>query len=278
MDTHKYLTLTEIQSESLEILQAVHDYCIANGIKYSLAYGTLIGAIRHKGFIPWDDDIDIIMPRDDYERFVASFHAPGLGIASENDPDYYLNYCHVFDTVKTGSETLLPIGKSYQGGIWIDVFPIDGASDDIEEFTQNVNSIKRSWMMQLRYRYAQIPFHVIFRTCSIKDLLILTAIKCSGQGLKKLELNNQIMRRNALRIPYGSTGHWSQFAVLDVGTRDYQRVEDFDKTIDVQFEGRSFKIMRGYDRFLRNIYGDYMQLPPEDQRQPKFSHIKFYWK
>ena len=63
------LSLKEIQSQSLEVLQTVHEFCVAEGIQYSLAYGTLIGAIRHKGFIPWDDDIDIIMPRPDYERF-----------------------------------------------------------------------------------------------------------------------------------------------------------------------------------------------------------------
>ena len=86
------------------------------------------------------------------------------------------------------------------------------------------------------------------------------------------------MRRNAERIPYGSTAHWSQLCVLDDGVRNYQLCEDFEETVDVLFEGRTFKMMKGYDRVLRNIYGDYMQLPPEDQRQPKHGHATLYWK
>ena len=274
----KELTLQEIQSQSLEILQAVHDFCVAHDIKYSLAYGTLIGAIRHKGFIPWDDDIDIIMPRSDYERFTASFSAPRLGLVCEKDKDYYLNYCRVYDTEKTGSTTFLPIGKDYKGGIWIDVFPADGVSDDKEVFVRNIGEVKKNWMKQLRYRYSLASFRDILRTCGIKDFLILMAVKLSGQGRKKLDLNNDIVRKNAVRIPYGATEHWSQLCILDDGIRNYQLCEDFSETIDAEFEGRSFKIMKGYDRVLRNIYGDYMQLPPEEQRQPKHGHATLYWK
>ena len=274
----KELTLQEIQSQSLEVLQTVHDFCVAHDIRYSLAYGTLIGAIRHKGFIPWDDDIDIIMPRPDYERFVASFSAPGLDFACEKDKDYFLNYCRVFDTAKTGSTTFLPIGKNYKGGVWIDVFPADGVSDDKEEFVRNIGEVKKNWMMQLRYRYSLASFRDILRTCGIKDFLILMAIKLSRQGRKKLDFNNDIVRKNAVRIPYGVTEHWSQLCILDDGIRNYQLCEDFAETIDAEFEGRSFKIMKGYDRVLRNIYGDYMQLPPEEQRQPKHGHATLFWK
>ena len=274
----KELTLKDIQRQSLEILQTVHDFCIANGIKYSLAYGTLIGAIRHKGFIPWDDDVDIIMPRPDYERFLSSFSASGLSVASEQDPEDYLNSCRVVDPVKTGSTTILPIGKNCKGGVWIDIFPADGVSDDKDEFARNVKDVRKNWMMQLRYRYSLASLRDILRTCKGKDLLILLAIKLSGQGRKKLDSNNRIVRDNAVRIPFGSTGHWSQICVLDDGVKNYQLCADFEETIDTEFEGRTFKIMNGYDRVLRNIYGDYMQLPPENQRQPKHGHATIFWK
>ena len=274
----KSLTTKEIQQQSLAILETVHEFCLKNDIKYSLAYGTLIGAIRHKGFIPWDDDIDIIMPRPDYERFVAAFSAPGLGIISEKSPDYYLNYCRVFDTVKTDSTTILPIGKNYTGGVWIDVFPADGVSDDYDTFAANVNEFKRFWMLQLRYRYSLASLKDIIRTCSFKDFLILAGIKTSFSGRKRLDLVNTLVRNNAVRIPYGSTSHWSQLTVLDDGVRNYQDYSDFEETVDAEFEGRTFKIMKGYDRVLRNIYGDYMQLPPENQRQPKHGHATIYWK
>ena len=274
----KQLNIKDIQACSLEILQAVHTFCVRNGLKYSLAYGTLIGAIRHKGFIPWDDDIDIIMPRPDYERFVRSFSAPGLGIISEKDEDYYLNYCRVFDTVKTSCETLLPVGKNYNGGVWIDVFPADGVSDDVLVFERNILSFKRIWILQLRYRLSMAPLNDIFRNCSLKEVCILIAIKISMLGRRLLRTINTRIRNNAVKIAYGSTEHWSQLEVLDDGVRNYQLCDDFNDTIDAEFEGHKFKIMKGYDRVLRNIYGDYMQLPPEEQRQPKHSHVKLYWK
>lgn len=274
----KELTLNEIQRTSLEILSSVHNFCITHGIKYSLAYGTLIGAIRHKGFIPWDDDIDIIMPRPDYERFVRIFSAQGLGISSEKDSDYYLNYCRVFDTVKTGCTTILPIGKAYKGGVWIDVFPADGVSDDYESFAANIRHYKRPWMLQLRYRYSLAPLKEILKAGSLKDKCILLAIKISLTGRKKLIQVNTAVRTNAVRIPFGSTEHWSQLCILDDGVRNYQLCKDFEETIDAEFEGHSFKIMKGYDRVLRNIYGDYMQLPPENQRQPKHGHVTLFWK
>ena len=273
----KTLTLQEIQAQSLDILQTVHDFCLANGIKYSLAYGTLIGAVRHKGFIPWDDDIDILMPRPDYDRFCASFRAPGLGLLWEKSEDYYLTYCRVFDTEKTACHSILPVGKNYKGGVWIDVFPADGVSDDFDDFSANIKQYKRLWMLQMRYRYAQTSVKDILRTCGFKDACILLAIKASLQGRKKLGKINAEMRDNARRIPFGKTEHWSQLCVLDDGIRNYQLHADFDETVDAPFEGRSFKIMKGYDRFLRNVYGDYMQLPPENQRQPKNNHDILYW-
>ena len=133
-------------------------------------------------------------------------------------------------------------------------------------------------MMQLRYRYSLASVREIVRKCGIKDFLILMAIKLSGQGRKELDRNNQLVRVNAVRIPFGSTKHWSQLCVLDDGVRNYQLADDFEETINTPFEDRSFKIMKGYDRVLRNIYGDYMQLPPEDQRQPKHGHATLYWK
>ena len=183
----KQLTLQEIQAQSLEILQTVHDFCLAHDIRYSLAYGTLIGAIRHKGFIPWDDDIDIIMPRPDYDRFCRTFRAPGLGLLWEEDKNYYLSFCRVFDTEKTWCRSLLPVGKDYKGGVWIDVFPADGVSDNFDEFSANIRQYKRTWMLQMRYRYARIPVKDIVRTCGFKDRCILLAIKASLQGKRKLE-------------------------------------------------------------------------------------------
>lgn len=272
------MTTQDIQKVSLDILQVVHDFCVKNNIKYSLAYGTLIGAIRHKGFIPWDDDIDIIMPRSDYERFFSTFSCPGYGKVYEKDEDCYINYGRVFDTERTVCKSIIPLSENYTGGVWIDVFPIDGVPDDKNLFSKEIFQMNRTWMLQLRYRYSRASLFDILKTASAKDACILLAIKLSCRGKRLLEDTNRILREYAQKYPFGSTGHWSQLVCLDDKDRNYQRIEDFSEMVDVEFEGRLFKMMKGYDRVLRNIYGDYMQLPPKDQQIPKHGHVTFSWK
>ena len=274
----KQLSHGEIQKESLEILQDVHDFCEKNGIRYFLAYGTLIGALRHKGFIPWDDDIDIFMPRPDYEKFFSTFSCPGRGAICEKDDDCYISYGRVFDTARTCCKSIIPISENYKGGVWIDVFPIDGAPDDKEAFLQGVKEMRREWVLQLRYRYSRASLPAILKTASFKDLCILLAIKCSFRGKKLLNKVNADLRQFALKYPYGSTSHCAQLVFLDNGARNYQLIEDFSESLDVDFEGRKFKMMNGYDRVQRNIYGDYMQLPPENKRVSNHGHVSFFWK
>ena len=263
---------------SLDILQDVHDFCENNNLQYYLAYGTLIGAIRHKGYIPWDDDIDIFMPRPDYEKFFETFSWPGRGTIYEKDEGCFISYGRVFDTEKTCCKSFIPISENYKGGVWIDIFPIDGATDDKEAFIKEVKQMKRVWMLQLRYRYATAPLSAIIKTASFKDFCILFAIKCSLRTKKLLDRTNIAIRSFALKYPYGSTAHCAQLVLLGNGERNYQLLEDFVETVDIDFEGRSFKAMKGYDRVLRNIYGDYMQLPPENQRVSYHGHVSFFWK
>lgn len=272
------LKLRQVQSVSLEILQAVHDFCISNGITYSLAYGTLIGAIRHKGFIPWDDDIDIIMPRPDYEKFCHSFNKDGLGLASEYDEDSFMNFCKVYDINKTIGKEMAPFTKRKNTGVTIDVFPIDSVSDSFEEFSDMVKEMYPLWRRQIRYRYSKASLSNIFKTFPIKDICILLAIKFTGTANKLIKKVNGTLRTRIKDLSWGSTGHWSQLVILDDGTRNYQENVVFSDTIDMQFEDRSFKCMNGYHEFLTKIYGNYMELPPEEERIPKHTRSRYYWK
>ena len=90
----------------MKILKDVHAFCKANGIRYSMAYGTLLGAVRHKGFIPWDDDIDIVMPRADYDRFCREYKSDRYELfCSARQPDAYVAYARVADMRETESRT-----------------------------------------------------------------------------------------------------------------------------------------------------------------------------
>ncbi len=276
----KELTLAELQHESLKILEEVHDFCVSRGIRYSIAYGTLIGAVRHGGFIPWDDDIDIVMPRPDYDRFFKEFSSETLAAVSENDKKSLLAFGRVYDTGRTTCETLIPHEKNYHGGVWIDVFPLDGASDSPEKFSADVTRLKKLWRRQIRCRRAKIPITRLFRLCGnyYKEFLIISAIKFSSVGNFLLKRANEEIIRIDRAIPWGITDSWAQISCLDCGDRDYHRMEDFTSVVKIKFENREFLAMNGYDAVLRRIYGDYMQLPPEEDRVPKQGFIHFYWK
>lgn len=275
----KQLSLQEIQSFSLEILKDVHQFCIDNGIKYSLAYGSLIGAIRHQGYIPWDDDIDIFMPRQDYEKFCRLYHSNSYKLICEADDDYYLNFGRVYDDNKTIAITKLPFAKHYSGGVWIDVFPMDGASDNHDIFIEKMRRMQRLWFRQLRYRNALGPLSNVFHATNLKDFLILFTLKfCYPFKRKKLKQINAQLRNAAKEFSFGETSHWTDFCCCNVKDNNYHLVEDFSTVSPVPFEDSFFNVLTGYDSVLRRRYGDYMKLPPPEQRITRHGHDSFYWK
>ena len=131
----KRLSQKDLQVISLEILKDVDAFCKANGIRYSMAYGTLLGAVRHKGFIPWDDDVDIVMMRSDYERFCREYKSDKYELfGNPRTSDAYVAYARVADMKDTESRTYIPwAGNRQDQGVRIDVFPLDYAPDDEQE-------------------------------------------------------------------------------------------------------------------------------------------------
>lgn len=268
------LSLHEIQSVSLDILAKVHSFCKENGIKYSLAYGSLIGVIRHNGFIPWDDDVDIIMPRPDYERFKKSFHGTGLGLLCDDDPNSYICFSRVYDYTRTFTKTRLPFAHHYDGGVWIDIFAADGVPDNHSEFKEIVSTQTSLFHKQLYYRDPKAEFPMMPTLKKKAGLLSRKIFRLNGWKLRSV--NNQ-MRSIMQNTPFGSSNHWSQLACMDDGDKMYQLTEDFSEIECRSFEGQEVYIMKGYDRVLRTLYGDYMQLPPKEERVPKQSYLSFYW-
>lgn len=273
VDEKDRLTLSEIQQMSLEIMEKVHRFCESNDIKYTLGYGSLIGAIRHRGFIPWDDDIDIIMPREDYERFLKIFACEGLDVFSSHRKDSYILYSRVFDTMKTFCRTKFPFARRYAGGVWIDIFPADAVEDDYNAFATKIHQLEQMYKRQM---YLRDPKASILLMPTIKKkigLIIRKIIRKNGAGLEE---NNTAMQKIMTSLEYG-TMHWSQMACMDEGVKMYQLAEDFENTVLVPFEGHSFRILSGYDRVLRNIYGNYMELPPVNEQVSHQQFLDFYW-
>ena len=181
------MTLQDVQKVSLNILEKVHRFCVANNIRYSLSYGTLIGAVRHKGFIPWDDDIDIMMLRPDYEKFLSSFKMPGIGLMSQHDPSSFIFYSTVYDTEKTYCVYRFPLCTSYTGGVAIDVFPIDYIEDDFTAFQHKLELLEHLWQKQMQCRETKMAFSS-FPTLKKKlGLIKRKIVRLGGRDITKIK-------------------------------------------------------------------------------------------
>ena len=265
----KQLSGKEIKEIQLEILKSIHNFCSERNIRYSLAYGTLLGAVRHKGYIPWDDDVDIMMPRPDYERFIKEypdFNNHYMVQTYINDESYYLAFAKVYDN---RTEQIIFPTKT---GVFVDVFPIDGIPENIAERDIYIKSKLTLVFKNILYTCKNNVFrpgNKIFNT--IKYIVKRIMYPSRKQAIIKL---NKLWNSNLFDS--------SKYAgvIVDVDALEHRgqvEREIFEKYITASFEGVEFKIIENYDIFLSSQYGDYMQLPPEEERVPGHA-APVYWK
>lgn len=268
----KELALNEIQTLSCEILDEVHRFCTGNSIRYSLAYGSLIGAVRHNGFIPWDDDIDIVMPRPDFNLFCSTFTSERGMRCLPPGGDSWLAFARVCDTARTKQRSFLPF-TSADTGVFIDVFPLDGMPSDRIEFKKLADKASRIYRREIKMRSAMS-----------QDAPTTSLLQKAKQAIKKVIRRGNIEKTVSTHIEmlahteYEKATHVSQQTCADNGTKEYVPKEWFTDLALHDFEDRQFLITRQYDKVLRACFGDYMQLPPEKDRMPHGGHTKFYWK
>ena len=250
----KKLSHKEIQERLLDILLDVDAFCRKEEIRYSLAYGTLIGAVRHKGFIPWDDDIDLLMPRPDFERFVATYgKASGSKFAclygTRNESADFVNF---FAKVHDPSTVSKEGGKYYRFGLNIDIFPVDGKpSDPKEQALWEKRLCKETHRMRIRYK----PLG------SAPPLAVLAAHFHSHEWW--FEHCESLLKT----YPFEGSEYCGAVSVVYNGTVEVFPRKMFENYTELPFEGHSFKAFVDWDAFLRQQFGDYMQLPPENKRR-----------
>lgn len=268
------LTLKELQDASLDILVDIHNFCTQNIIKYSIAYGTLIGALRHKGFIPWDDDIDIMMPRPDYERFCKEYQSNKYKlIYYGNDKTAFAGFARVVDCDKTHYQTERPWTKQ-ESGVWVDIFPIDGVESKAEDYTSRYKHLRN--MCNFIYKFRRQNHHIV-REDSLWSLIKTCIAKViSLNGLIPNVLVKKMVAMQQI-VDFETAEYLGQCSCLDDGPIQFAR-KDFSDYVLIEFEGYKLYSISGYDHHLRQLYGDYMQLPPEEKREPKQYWIKFYRK
>lgn len=260
----KQLTLPEMHQLLLRMLECIHEYCIANNIRYSLGGGTLLGAIRHKGFIPWDDDVDIMMPRPDYERFLEGFQGKYEHYVLQhwkNDKDYPLLYAKVYD-----NRTCL-VGGKYIKGIYVDVFPIDGLPP--------VRKQKVYWCWyRISSLFERIPM-MSFGRMSWKQKMFTVITYPIWRFIPTYKFMG-CTEKYLLKYPFESSEH-AGCTLGNYGMAEFMVSDTFKKYIDVNFERLRLKAIAAYDEYLTKHYGDYMQLPPVEKRKPQH-HFTCCWK
>ena len=274
------LTLTEIQTIGLEIMGDIHSFCIENGIRYSLTYGSLIGAIRHKGFIPWDDDIDIMMPRPDFDVFSKSYRSKkGYILSSVYSDDTYMNYTRVYDTSTIVISPAKP--SKHKVGVWIDVYPIDAIPDEVSAQVDQFQRLRRYTGLVMRWRRAlyKISCGNVFQR--LRSCIVLLSLRLKNNGESFPYWHNRIISICKENV-FGTTKRCSSLVCFDANKKNRQEVfltSDFENYRLIDFEDKTFYIVSEYDHILRTIFGDYMQLPPVEER---VSHVinswGFYWK
>lgn len=252
----KELQQEELKEVQMRILDYVDSFCRKNDIKYTLSGGTLLGAIRHGGFIPWDDDIDIQMLRSEYNKFTE------LWKKSHDNPNYELI------NIESGNNKGYPFGKiqdnrtvSYVGnlqrlGVFIDVFPLDNVEDE-NDFSKRHNVVKRlfkirGFVFSLMRRSQVHLFDGLYARLSAK-------------------INDVANKKNGKDCPY----------VFEM-TSGLLCKKPMPKSIfkiykDVKFEDRTYMSVEDYDTYLTNTFGDYMKLPPVEKRVSHHSN-SYFWK
>ena len=247
------LTIKQQQSIVLDILKDIARFCEDNNITYYLACGTLLGAIRHSGFIPWDDDADIMMPRPDYKRFLETYKSDRFKLFKPSEGRFY--YAKVYDTETVKYEIDTDYKKYDAIGVDVDVFPLDGIVND-QEIIDKI--YKRECFLETLLRLSNQP--IFNRKNPIKAInRIISRIIGSKNLVKIIERNAQTYDYNlsdyVVRMrwsPNGFTGALPK----SVYEKDYK-----------EFEGYRFCVPAGYDAWLTTFFGDYMKLPPEGKRK-----------
>ncbi len=267
----KYLSSQQIKKEEQEILDFVVKILDENNLKYSLCGGTLIGAIRHKGFIPWDDDIDIMLPREDYNKLMEIFRDSTLETKFEALSYELGNSSYPFCKVCNSEYVVKYDGYIEEECLWIDIFPADSFPIDDKEAIRWCK--KGRFYRQIYATKNQKNKYILIAKNGIIKKIVKFLVKFFMMPINKRSLTGKIVKLSHkyenVNSPYIGVYVWGY------GPNERMKKEYFENLINVEFEGKNYKAFADYDKYLTAIYGDYMKLPPEEKRNThKFKAYK----
>lgn len=271
----KSISNTELKEIELNILLAVAEYCEKNNLQYFLAYGTLIGAVRHSGFIPWDDDVDIMMPRKDYNYLINHFNEDMAGTPYHAIIPFSEHSRHTI--LKIGDNRTIKREPEYRytndtkaGMIDIDVFPLDGVPEELSQYKiwyKNLYALYNSYFLKIRtFKNLNIKSKIkIF----IKKVSLFFSTTKESIMKKTHELHN--------KYPFDECNYVGCVECCWNSGKNHFKKELFLEYELLSFCNHELRVPVGYDEVLRSLYGDYMKLPPKEAQVPMHS-MDIFWK
>lgn len=261
-------------SKLIGILQKIMEICEENSIHWFVGYGACIGAIRHKGCIPWDDDIDVCMPRPDYDRFVEICKISEMidyELATPNDtPGYYVSFVRMYDKKST---LYFTTNSLHVSGIYIDIFPIDGASDGNIESNFRSCRILKKISKRSRMYYSKNFRRNLIKKGRFHTYLLIVFTSLFRKPIQRVSL--KLIEKTTRKFPYESSEYCMFYETEVYGMRrNIIPKKWIEETVWVPFENIQVRVPKYYHEYLTHIYGDYMTPPPEDKRDDR--HIIKY--
>jgi lipopolysaccharide cholinephosphotransferase len=259
----KKIGLEEQKRIQLEMLVDFDRFCTEHQLRYYLHCGTLLGAVRHQGYIPWDDDIDVSMPRWDYEQFIRLYNEQRVNpdyevISFLQNPDFYLPFAKL---IHRRTQLAEAVDSDLKLGIYLDIFPLDNMGDTKEEAKRLFDEV-----YVLRQKLIVQNLKLIKERSLYKNIAIFFMKLFAGKN-KRRGLIRQIDEKCR---KYESEKIGRYIAVncaANYGEKEIMPGEWYEDYIVVPFEEYRFRIPAGYDGNLKQFYGDYMKLPPEEKRK-----------
>lgn len=266
----KQIDTAELKTLQMDVLSAVHRFCEEKNIRYTMSCGTMLGCARHKGYIPWDDDIDIYMLRGDYNKLIESFPETYEGrykfVTLERDSKWNRAYGKIFDTHTVVKERT---SVAYELGINIDVFPIDNVPDDEtewQEYDRRRRFLQNIYQMKVTTFRSGRAFRKNLFLAMCKVLLLPFTSRCIAQYIQKF--STRFDQQDTRRVFECCQG---------IHLKQPFKKSLFDNLTLMPFENREFMAFVDFDEYLTNGYGNWHQLPSKEKQVTHHAFLA-WWK
>ena len=254
------LNLKEIQQIELNILIFFADVCAKNNLRYGLTSGTLLGAVRHGGFIPWDDDIDVVMPRPDYLKLINIMNSENgeyILKSPYNDSEYIYEYAKLMDARTVLIEE--PGNLAIKMSVYIDIFPVDGVPTTVDKQLKQFKKVKK--MQTLYAAIVRSRYKIKYTTGLTRTIWMVMSI------FNKIKLDRVIFRaleHISMKYKFDQSSYCA--VLTGQGMKEVFSKEEYDLKGKVVFEGKKFCTYTNPESYLEQFFGDYKKLPPMEQR------------